>query len=528
MDGNRISHLPQNVFSNLRNLIVLNLANNRFTKLPCHVFRNITALKHLFLQNLHKLSNAKVCQQFVSLPRLFLLYMYNTRMEHVNDTDLLPIKQVRSLRLTAQYFSKGALAAVPHLNNLILTGGHLNLTGLSNVLIGLNQTDIRIFTVKETTNIGSLPDELFSPLRSSLLTSLAMTSCHIESVGRDTFSPLSKLQKLDLSFNDIASLPAGNFRNLINIKTLIIFKNKITDLIANIWELPPSIQYISLPGNRIQQLRPYSIQGLSNLTYLSLDENNVEKIPKDSLISSSLQVLNLAKNDIESVDIRAFAKAPALRDINLASNRIVLDLQQKGIFDHVGELTQLDLNGQTCSDSCQYSVLPTMFRSLGRLQYLNLGSCKIAFLPDGTFSSNTNLSQLVLNLNKLSYWNPELFRSLASLTELYLSNNQITTVKKSTFKYLVSLRTLNLANNPLYCNCDLLWFRYWLPQANVYIPSINSNGYKCKAPAKHRDVQLLDFNPPESECRSYTFLKLSVTFAAAVLLVVTTAGIMYR
>ena len=152
----------------------------------------------------------------------------------------------------------------------------------------------------------------------------------------------------------------------------------------------------------------------------------------------------------------------------------------------------------------------------------------MANLPHGTFLRNAKLRQLMLSTNKLSYLDPELFQPLIKLEKLVLSGNQIMTVKRSSFKYLISLRILDLSRNPLYCNCDLLRFRDWLPQANIYIPSINSKMYKCEGPAKYRDVQLLDFNPPESECRSYTFLKLSMTFAAAVLLVVTAAGIMYR
>ena len=528
LEQNKISNLPGNVFRNLRNLTFLTLANNLFTKVPCDIFWQTTSIRQLYLNNMNCISDARICQKFADMPRLDQVYFSNTHMSHVNDTTLLPLKDVTDLQLSVQYFSKGALAAMSKLNSLLLTSGHLNLTGLSNAVIGLSQTDIRSFTVQQTRQIDSLPDELFSPLRSRLLISLTLKTCQVEYVGKDTFSPLTKLEKLDLSSNRITSFQGGTFRQLVKLKILDISKNKITDFMVQLWEMPLSIHKIFLMENRIQQLHPYILQGLGNLTILKLERNNVGKILRDSLISPSLQLLNLAKNDIETIDVRAFANSPVLGDIDLSSNRIVFNLFQKGIFDHVGELTRLDLNGQTCSDSCQKSVIPTMFRSLRKLQYLNLGSCKIAFLPDGTFSSNTNLSQLVLNLNKLSYWNPELFRSLGGLTELYLSKNQITTVKKSSFKYLVSLRTLNLANNPLYCNCDLLWFRDWLPQANVYIPSIYSNLYKCEGPAKYRDVQLLDFNLPESECRSYTFLKLSVTFAAAVLLVVTTAGIMYR
>ena len=189
MDGNRISHLPQNVFRNSRNLTFLNLAKNRFTELPCDVFRHVKTLKSLFLQNLNEISNAKVCQQFVSLPRLFLLYMYNTRMEHVNDTDLLPINQVRSLRLTAQSFSKESLAAVPHLNNLLLEGGHINLTGLTNVVIGLNQTDIRTLTVRYMP-MKFLPGGLFFPLRSSQLTSLSLSRLFISNMLGGMHFPL--------------------------------------------------------------------------------------------------------------------------------------------------------------------------------------------------------------------------------------------------------------------------------------------------------------------------------------------------
>ena len=222
LDDNRISHLPQNVFGNLWNLTILNLGNNRFTKLPCDIFRHVTALKQLFLQDLTQISHTNVCPQFESLSRLYLLYLDISRIPYINDTSLLPLKQVRCLSLTVQSFSKEALTAVPHLNNLLLTGGHLNLTGLANAVIGLNHTNIRTFTVRESAKISSLPGDLFSPLKYSRLTSLSMNKCYIKTVGRDTFSPLRNLQRLDLSNNQIESFPNGTFRHLINMKLLLI------------------------------------------------------------------------------------------------------------------------------------------------------------------------------------------------------------------------------------------------------------------------------------------------------------------
>ena len=434
MDGNRISHLPQNVFRNLWNSTYLNLARNWFTDLPCNAFRHVTALKKLFLQELPKISDANVCQQFSSLPRLYLVYLDNTRMSHINDTTLLPLKQVRSLKLTVQSFSKEALAVLSHLNNLLLTGGHINLTGLTNVVIGLNKTDIQKFTVQLTSTIKSLPDELFLPLSTSRLTSLTMTTCYIKHVGRDTFSPLNNLQKLDLSRNYIESFPTGTFRLLVNLKTLILNNNHIIDFIRGYsidpWELPPSIEYIQVGANNIRHINPDCLQGLDNLTYLSLSRNQVQTIFKNSLTSSSLKNIRLSRNYIVSIDSRAFVNTPRLTSIDLSNSRIVMRLDSKGLLGHVSELTWLNLEGVSFSRSGEEQILPTMFSSLRNLQHLSLRKCKISTLQYGTFLSNANLRLLVLSTNKLSHWRPELFQPLIKLEKLLMSENQIMTVRK--------------------------------------------------------------------------------------------------
>ena len=532
LDHNRVRHLPQNIFRNLRNLSTINISYNWFTKIPCDIFKLAPALSQLLLQNLMRISDEflHICPEYASIPRLYEVHMENTFMSNINDTTLLPLREVRSLWMTVRSISKGALAAVPHLNSLRLIGGRINLTGLTNAVIGLNQTSIRKLIVKQAQNIDSLPDDLFSPLRFSLLTSLTLYKCYFYYVGQNTFSPLSKLQMLDLGWNSIRFLHGGTFRHLANMKTLILSHNAITDFIVGphvpSWELPRSLQTLKIDYNSIRTIHRECLQGLGNLTHLNLESNQVDEIFEDSLISASLQQINLARNDIKTFHKGILAKAPELRDIDLSSNNIVLT--EHNIFHHVFSLIRLDLQDTTCSITCELNLLPVIFRRLENLQYIDLANFKIASLPPETFLGNGNLRHLVISANKLSYWNPVAFRPLENLNNLDLSRNQIMTISKSSFKYLTSLRILGLAANPLYCNCDLLWFREWLPQANVYIPSINSNGYKCEGPAKYRDVQLLDFNPPESECRSYTFLKLSVTFAAAVLLVVTTAGIMYR
>ena len=152
--------------------------------------------------------------------------------------------------------------------------------------------------------------------------------------------------------------------------------------------------WFGLQGN-ITELKPGDFDGLTNLTELRLDGNELSSLPD-------------------------------------------------GIFDNLGELTELKLFDN------QLSSLPSgVFDQLTKLTELSLSNNQLSAFPDGVFGQLTNLTVLTLNNNQLSALPSGVFDQLTNLTRLYLNSNQVSALPENIFDQLTNLTLLNLFDNPL-------------------------------------------------------------------------------
>ncbi len=152
--------------------------------------------------------------------------------------------------------------------------------------------------------------------------------------------------------------------------------------------------WFGLQGN-ITELKPGDFDGLTNLTELRLDGNELSALPD-------------------------------------------------GIFDNLRELTELKLFDN------QLSALPSgVFDQLTKLTELSLSNNQLSALPDGVFAQLTNLTVLTLNNNQVSALPSGVFDQLTKLTRLYLNSNQVSALPENIFDQLTDLTLLNLFDNPL-------------------------------------------------------------------------------
>jgi hypothetical protein len=160
-------------------------------------------------------------------------------------------------------------------------------------------------------------------------------------------------------------------------------------------------------------------------------------------------------------------------------------------------------------------VTTKTFSSLTRLQYLDLSSNKIIYIPDGAFDK------------------------LVDLRELYLAQNRIQTIGEQTFgeNLMVTLKVLRLGSNPFVCSCDLLWFRGWLKACpelfvgqDTQITEVKGEGlsdkeltYKCSTSAEH----VAEFHMAPQACLltrevSGSIIAISICFVLSL-----TAGLLF-
>jgi Leucine-rich repeat (LRR) protein len=127
---------------------------------------------------------------------------------------------------------------------------------------------------------------------------------------------LQNLEEINLSFNDIASLP-DSFGNLRNLDILDFDGNQLASLPESIGNLQ-NLHYLSLHGNNLVSL-PESIGNLINLETLNLSGNlNLRSLPES--------IVNLTHVDLEiSITDTAITSLPE----NLPENIMIFGFRQQ-------------------------------------------------------------------------------------------------------------------------------------------------------------------------------------------------------
>ena len=168
--------------------------------------------------------------------------------------------------------------------------------------------------------------------------------------------------------------------HLIDITSLDVSGGENLDLGGN---------WFSLHGD-ITELKSGDFDGLSYLTSLRLDDNELSSLPAG-----------------------IFDKITDLTTLNLSGNQ--LSSLPDGIFDNLTELITLSLNGNQLS-----SLSADLFDNLTNLETLNLSSNQLSSLPAGLFDNLTNLTYLNLLDNPLTPLPDGYFDNFPNLETLHL------------------------------------------------------------------------------------------------------------
>ncbi|MDW8273524.1 MAG: leucine-rich repeat domain-containing protein [Chitinophagales bacterium] len=429
--------------------------------------------------------------------------------------DISDLKHVESFSCTyckALNLSKlfEQLAVLPNLKKLALVGCQIkkvpeeiyllkNLEELSlkdNPITQLPQalSSLKKLTTLNLQHCGYLPDEqIWDVLDTSSVEHLNLSACELFGIS-DAIGKALSLKSLDLSINDIRTLPAS-FSQLKNLRRLKLSHNNNLDLAAifsvlrsnaQLEELDLSECYLetlpvelcdvlslknlilrgnqitSLPecfgrlialerldlgglpfanrNNRIERL-PVSFSQLSNLTWLNLHANKLTSLePIEGC--KKLEYLNVSTNELE-VFPPQLCELRNLKNLDLSLNRIT------GIPVCIGKMASLEyLNMNGFFFNTPERKLKTIPREICRLEKLNTLSLKdnvIDSLPS-CIGQLKNLEHLDLRDNLLSSL-PDSIIYLRKLKKLLLKANELSSIPTEIYK-LDALREFDLSMNP--------------------------------------------------------------------------------
>uniref|UniRef100_A0A3B3RWW5 LRRCT domain-containing protein n=1 Tax=Paramormyrops kingsleyae TaxID=1676925 RepID=A0A3B3RWW5_9TELE len=224
LSGNKISHLPQELFRGLGELRQLDLSKNALRVIPEGIFDDLSNLESLSLKD--------------------------------NQIEHLPSNLFSSLEnLVTLYLSRNNLVRLPE-------GIFLHVTRLQKLSLFQNRLE----------NLGT---SVFGPL---LLTELWLYSNNLTRLEDGIFRNLTKLQLLILSRNSICSVSAGAFAGLSDLREVSLHTNRLVSLeegtfahLNNLVNI--SLRCVNLHDNSLYNLHTELLNSLQDTEEIVLSQN---------------------------------------------------------------------------------------------------------------------------------------------------------------------------------------------------------------------------------------------------------------
>ncbi|XP_041091051.1 toll-like receptor 21 [Polyodon spathula] len=288
---------------------------------------------------------------------------------------------------------------------------------------------------------------------------------NIAYLSKHALTNLTQLLELRLDNNLITDLFESSFKDLKSLQTLNLRNNRISVIFSWTFHNLAELRILDLGGNKITHFDPMAFAGLRNLANLYLDRNNIKSVSGEMfcLVSQTLKTLDLQGNMIRfitnSTRVSPFANLTILKDLKLQDQRPYgITIVPHNYFRGLGSLRSLYLSGNWIT------VLPEdTFDDLVNLEILSLDNSGMGInnLHPGIFKSLGKLQNLNLENMGVQSLSWEVFRNLTGLQTLLLNRNALTSLDKEVILSLPSLRYLDLRSCPLTCTCDNTWLQKW-------------------------------------------------------------------
>jgi len=298
----------------------------------------------------------------------------------------------------------------------------------------------------------SIPARSFSSQRK--LKELRIESNKISQLGEKTFSGLGKLEVLNLAHNLIEKLVNKVFRPLRKLKELDLRQNRLSEIEDRALIGLSQVRVLDLSDNLLETVPTTALSHLENLAEIKLGRNNIKMVVDNSFSGlSRLSLLDLSGNKIERIHEKAFSQLRSLNQLDLNDNQLYQ--VPSHAFDSFDKLEILDI-GQNMFTLIQEEA----FVDLNKLRTLRISGCsQLEQISAGAFSNLVDLEEMELSSNrKLSHLHPQSFGSVISLRRIDLSNNGLPSLSSSLLPWS-SLASVDLSGNPWHCDCDVSFLK---------------------------------------------------------------------
>ncbi|KAK7114074.1 hypothetical protein V1264_000198 [Littorina saxatilis] len=376
--------------------------------------------------------------------------------------------------------------------------------------------------------VVSVPDDIF---RSSPgLKRVYLKNVNLRSWNTVMFQQLKDLQVLELSGNDMRFITGDKTSSFESLTDLNLVFNDLDrfprSCVHGRKSIFPSLQKLNLSRNSIVKVSSYGLC-FPSLQVLDIGNNPIAKLVTNVFGSRNfprLTCLHMEHLEVREIQYRAFNNT-SLQYLSLMYNYVdfVIENVNESSFRGLDNLVFLQLE-QNYLDNKMFLRL---FGHLTTLKYLFIGNTYFDRITTDTFAPFPHLKSITLHRN--FFWEiPEgVFDGLQNLTHLDISNSRITTVREGTFSgdLIGRLEHLDLSGNFFRCDCDLLWFRWWL-RSNTSLFDNSWSVYQCQ---NLPDTNVTYFQMNEQVClMSHDASVFTVVVVTLLMIILTLVAVVFR
>lgn len=179
-------------------------------------------------------------------------------------------------------------------------------------------------------------------------------------IESNTFQLLVNLVEVKISCIYLNHIEPDAFVGLVNFNKLFLKHGRLSELAENAFFVLEKLTHLhltqllnyNLKSIIIEFLKPHQFKGMLNLQYLSLPNNQIQKIQEDAFDDLNWQ-LQLGHNHLTSLDSKMFSSMINLNQLHFFHNNI--ENIENDFFDNLIKLTRKETYREVFDDSLSHS-----------------------------------------------------------------------------------------------------------------------------------------------------------------------------
>lgn len=305
-----------------------------------------------------------------------------------------------------------------------------------------NNTEI--FTIGLGSKVALMPSGIFERFKS--IRTLEIWA-GLESIKKDDFNNSKNLMQLNLRSNALETLPRDVFELTRTLKVIDLSKNQLRTIEDFTFSGMNNLETLRISENALTIIKRNTFAGANNVINIELSTNRIASIEVGALQLPKLEQVDLTINRLRSLSDNVFTSAPLLQTISVAFNN--LTHIGRSFYDLIN-VRKIYLNNNMITDLDLIA-----FAKIAALKQLSLGSSGFRLRNLSQWPAiNSSITHLDVSANKLREYDViGRLQPLANLVELDLKDNEFGTINgiEEIKQKFTNLKVLRLSKGRMSC-----------------------------------------------------------------------------